>query len=598
MFDSSPNKKMRRTKFPELDQHILNYIRESESKLSQFGIGLSWDVVCSKAVELAQFMVLTGSMTEEEFDTLKFSNGWLHSLKKQYNLSCVKLVGEANTMSETESLALLTQLKMNLSNMMNELAVPHERVLNADQTGLYYRRVPSTTICTKDRQDVLKGTKQMKDKERITIMVCSSSEGTKLPLAFIGTSKKPQCFEGRKKVENYTNNSKAWFTKDTTAWWFKTVFVPFYMKKYYYNKVRNDCGNKVPCAIVILDGCSAHNDIQSYLNMNNMDFIHIIYLPPNVTSKYQPMDQGVISWMKKGYKYNMIKKILFIVENTDTFMKAINTRRGCGYDGFDQGCKPHIYDAIELMNYVWDKIGEDSIKKCWEKSKCVDFSINNCSDDNGALPCGENVTDEDLVDILNNLKITLANVDDEKLCGDFAGSIVDETEDIESMVDVVEIWNTIDSHDGEVISETLDMVKEAATKKIKEVIAMGGTTIDNDTGATSMNKHKEEDHVKIREEFVTGNDFGKKETSISPMIKDLHDVVTTSSTIVNEMLQNREDDNEEDKLNMDVAEGYLKQASIFLSSCDKTLVRASNAIKEVKAECKKQKTLDNFFGMK
>ena len=94
------------------------------------------------------------------------------------------------------------------------------------------------------------------------------------------------------------------------------------------------------------------------------------------------------------------------------------------------------------------------------------------------------------------------------------------------------------------------------------------------------------------------NDFGKKETSISPMIKDLHDVVTTSSNFVNEMLQKREDDNEEDKLNMDVAEGYLKQASILLSSCDKTLVRASNAIKEVKEESKKQKTLDNFFGKK
>ena len=127
---------------------------------------------------------------------------------------------------------------------------------------------------------------------------------------------------------------------------------------------------------------------------------------------------------------------------------------------------------------------------------------------------------------------------------------------------------------------------------------MGGTTIDDDTGATSMNKHKEENHVKIGEEFVTGNDFGKKETSISPMIKDLHDVVTTSSNFVNEMLQKREDDNEEDKLNMDVAEGYLKQASILLSSCDKTLVRASNAIKEVKEESKKQKTLDNFFGKK
>ena len=80
-FDSIPNKKMRSAKSTELDQHIFNYIRESESKLSRFVIGLSWDIVCSKGVELAQFMILTGSITEEVFDTLMCSNSWLHSLR-------------------------------------------------------------------------------------------------------------------------------------------------------------------------------------------------------------------------------------------------------------------------------------------------------------------------------------------------------------------------------------------------------------------------------------------------------------------------------------------------------------------------------------
>lgn len=74
------------------------------------------------------------------------------------------------------------------------------------------------------------------------------------------------------------------------------------------------------------------------------------------------MDQEVISWMKEGYKVNMIKKILSIVKNTDSFMKVKNTRREHGHDGFDEGQKPHVYDAMALMNDVWDKIGEDSIK--------------------------------------------------------------------------------------------------------------------------------------------------------------------------------------------------------------------------------------------
>ena len=74
---------------------------------------------------------------------------------------------------------------------------------------------------------------------------------------------------------------------------------------------------------------------------------------------------------------------------------------------------------------------------------------------------------------------------------------------------------------------------------------------------------KKEHHVKIGEKLVIGN-FGKKETYNSLMIKDLHDVDTTSSDF-----ENREVDNEEDMQNMNVVERYLKQAYILLSSLDK-----------------------------
>jgi hypothetical protein len=86
---------------------------------------------------------------------------------------------------------------------------------------------------------------------------------------------------------------KAWFNMGVTKWWFDTVFIPFFTEHFQSEEGTNH-------GIVILDGRSAHNGIQEWLNDNGHPHIHCIYLPPNVTSMYQPMDQGVLSWLKKN----------------------------------------------------------------------------------------------------------------------------------------------------------------------------------------------------------------------------------------------------------------------------------------------------------
>ena len=67
----------------------------------------------------------------------------------------------------------------------------------------------------------------------------------------------------------------------------------------------------------------------------------------------QPMDQGVISWLKK-YKYTLIDRLLKIYDDSNLLQEAIGTRRRGGYDGLEQGCKPNIYDVIQLTNKIWD----------------------------------------------------------------------------------------------------------------------------------------------------------------------------------------------------------------------------------------------------
>lgn len=39
--------------------------------------------------------------------------------------------------------------------------------------------------------------------------------------------------------------------------------------------------------------------------------VELVYLPPNVTALIQPMDQGPISLMRKHYKKNLLRNLIF-----------------------------------------------------------------------------------------------------------------------------------------------------------------------------------------------------------------------------------------------------------------------------------------------
>ena len=110
--------------------------------------------------------------------------------------------------------------------MQDEHGIPVEHIFNGDQTGLYYRKLPNRTFCNKEERKTMRGVKQMKDKDRLTIMVCTSAVGKKCPLAVVGKAARPRCF--RLAVHQpmaYTHQGKAWFDKKVTDWWLRKVFL-------------------------------------------------------------------------------------------------------------------------------------------------------------------------------------------------------------------------------------------------------------------------------------------------------------------------------------------------------------------------------------
>ena len=82
---------------------------------------------------------------------------------------------------------------------------------------------------------------------------------------------------------HYYHNKNAWMTK--------SIFVLYFRA---FNAKMKERRRKV---LVLMDNAAVHD---SELQLSNVQFV---YLPPNTTSHFQPLDAGIIACFKKQYRY-------------------------------------------------------------------------------------------------------------------------------------------------------------------------------------------------------------------------------------------------------------------------------------------------------
>jgi len=96
--------------------------------------------------------------------------------------------------------------------MINEALEKYgaENVYNADETGLYFRALPTRTLCLPGEAPA--GFK--KEKERITVLLTANASGSrKLKPLVIGKAQRPQCFGKASILVTYKANKKVIFLK-------------------------------------------------------------------------------------------------------------------------------------------------------------------------------------------------------------------------------------------------------------------------------------------------------------------------------------------------------------------------------------------------
>lgn len=278
----------------------------------------------------------------------KFSQNWGIKQAKENGWKSRTLHGEAASVDVDKATPEIDRI----CTLIAEYDLDH--VYNMDETGLFYKCLPNRSYVKKEDYKHARGYKLMKAKNRTTVYVCTNASGTdKVPLSIIGTAKTPRCFVGRTKKLQYFNQKKAWSDRKTFhKWW-----------NFFLRHIRRRTTKKV---LLILDNCGPHGDEL----IDPRGQVTVIFLPPNCTSMFQPMDAGVIAMLKKNYRYILLHKML---ETYDERLMLREQSKGMqsGTMGLSEGHPPHLRDVMDILHQVWEDIDPAAVNNCWVKSQLI-----------------------------------------------------------------------------------------------------------------------------------------------------------------------------------------------------------------------------------
>ena len=290
-------------------------------------------------------------LTDHEVKVMKqctFSQSWSNKLAQKNGWRSKNLHGEAGSVDVDKATPKIDKI----CTLIAEYDL--DCVYNMDETGLFFKCLPNRSYLKKGDYKNARGNKLMKAKDRVTIYVCTNADGSdKVPLSMIGKAKEPRCFVRRKKKLRYFSQRRAW--SDTVTfkkWW-----------RWFLEHIRRRTTKKV---LLILDNCGPHGN--ELIDPNGQ--VQVIFLPPNCTSMFQPMDSGVIAMLKKNYRTCLLMKMLELYDDRENLRKQADGMTA-GIKGLAEGHPPHIRDAMDILYEVWEQVDPSTVKNCWIKSQLI-----------------------------------------------------------------------------------------------------------------------------------------------------------------------------------------------------------------------------------
>lgn len=181
-------------------------------------------------------------------------------------------------------------------------------------------------------------------KSRLTIAVTTNADGSdRCPLLFIGKYRHPQPFKrqgGREahNIDYYWNDSS----------WMNTVIFNAWISKW---DIR--LGEQKRKILLLVDNFSGHTVPDGFLKN-----IRLEKFRPNLTSRVQPCDAGIIRALKAHYRARFIHRSIRLFADG---------KRGSELYKID------ILSAMRMAKQAWYSVTAATIQSCWDHTRIVEF---------------------------------------------------------------------------------------------------------------------------------------------------------------------------------------------------------------------------------
>ncbi|XP_064087452.1 tigger transposable element-derived protein 1-like [Macrobrachium nipponense] len=246
--------------------------------------------------------------------------------------------------------AVIKSFPTGLAEIIREGGYLPQQVFNVDETGLFWKRLPSRTSISKEEKSA-PGHKV--SRERLTLLLGGNASGDlKLKPLLVYLAENPRAFKGILKSQLpviWKSNQKAWVTLCIFEDWFTNHFVPT-VKEYCIQK------NLPFKALLVLDNAPGHPSQLDYMHPN----VKVVYFPPNTASILQPVDQGVMASFKAYYLQRMMNNAF----------EAIGRNKELTFKEFWKSY--NILEAVKNIAGAWDEVQQTSMNGAW-KRLCPQF---------------------------------------------------------------------------------------------------------------------------------------------------------------------------------------------------------------------------------
>jgi hypothetical protein len=167
-------------------------------------------------------------------------------------------------------------------------------------------------------------------------MCCNADGSDKLPFLVIGKYENPRCFKNVNRDSfgcKYRSNPKAWMTQVIFLEWLTGFDARM-------------AGRNV---LLIMDNCSAPIPLMQLASIVTLCNTIVFYLPPNMTSKIQPCDAGIIRILKAYYQRRFNRLLVQRLQDKVAYPEKIN-----------------VLEAMPIVVTTWSMdVKPETIRNCF-----------------------------------------------------------------------------------------------------------------------------------------------------------------------------------------------------------------------------------------